>query len=127
MSSWILVLKWSIAAFLAAPPLFVLSRPALRGDVEVGGLWFILLIFLLLPALIYAAGVSTKWGIVGVGMLLLLVTARTWLIFESSDPYNSLNGLIPIVGLIPTVVVASVGAVADLSYRFFRETPVRGT
>ena len=119
------VVKWSVVALLIAPLLYVLLQPVLRGEVDVDGVWLILVIFLLLPALIYGAGVSTKWGIIVVGSILVLVTARTWWIFWESDPYNPFNGLIPIVGLIPAGGIALFGALADLSYRFFREPSVR--
>lgn len=96
-----------------------------RGDVEVGGVWVILVILLLLPALIYGAGIQTKWGIVSIGLLLLLATARTWLTFNASDPYDPFDGLIPFARLIPAVGIVLLGSLADLSYRFFRESPVR--
>ena len=119
MNKWLGIFKWSVTAVLAVPPLVFLAGPALNGDVEVDGVWMVLVGLLLLPALIYGACVRSKWGIVGIGFLLLLITVRTWFMLQRSDPYNPFSGLIPFVGLVPAVGLALTGAVADLSYRFF--------
>lgn len=114
------ILKWLITAVVLAFPLYLIIGPVLNGDVEVDGLWFFLVLVLCLPALIYAAAVSTKWGIVLVGVLLLVATLDTWMTVLTSDPFDSLNGLTPFLGLLPAILIAAFGAAADQGYRFFR-------
>jgi hypothetical protein len=104
----------------------IVLEPVLDGDVEVGGLWFLLVLVLCLPALIYGAAVGTKWGIVLVGGLVLVATVYTWMTMSTSDPFNPLNGLIPFLGLLPTILIAAFGAAADQAYRFFRNPSTRG-
>jgi hypothetical protein len=118
--------KWLITSALLAFPLYSILGPVLDGDVAVGGLWFLLVLVLCLPALIYGVAVGTKWGIVLVGGLLLLATVYTWMTMLTLDPFNPLNGLIPFLGLLPAILIAALGAAADQAYRFFRNPSARG-
>jgi hypothetical protein len=116
-------LKWLITAGILALPLYSVLRPALNGEVEVGGLWLLLVLVLCLPGLIYAAAVSTKWGIVLVGGLLLVATVYSWMTMLASDRFSPLDGLTPFLGLLPAILIAAFGAVADQAYRFFQKPP----
>lgn len=119
VNAWVFrTFKTVVGALAAALPLFVLVRSVQRGSAELDGLWFLLAVFVCLPALIYVLGVSSKVGIVTVGIVLLLQTARTWVLYGSHTD-ESLRGLIPIIGVFPAIGIALIGLVGDLAYRFF--------
>lgn len=59
---------------------------------------FVIAVALMLPALIYAAAIHTKWCVVIVGALLVLINGRLWIGFYSLPDDNSFAGLVPLFG-----------------------------
>jgi hypothetical protein len=118
------VVKWSVTAVLILFPAVPMVRAAIEGSSTSSGPAFLIGLALLLPALIYAAAVHTKWCVIIVGALLVLITAQLWAGFYSLAADNPLAGIVPIFGSLYTTVIAAAGAVVDGLLRY-RRTDLR--
>lgn len=112
--------KWTVTALLILFPAVPMVRAAIEGSSTNAGPAILIGLALLRPALIYAAAIHTKWCVIIVGALLVLITVQLWAGVYSLAADNPLAGIVPIFGSLYTTVIAAAGAVVDGLLRYRR-------